>query len=646
MQRTPPNALPSLPTLVSILVAVTIMWVARELVIPLALAGLLGFLLRPLAERLEKAGLNRLLAVGVVTLAALAPVAAVAWVAGSELLRLVDTLPQYEGNIRQKLESLEGPSGRMFSRISEMLRSVHGTAMAQQQPAGAPEPVPVNVISTPRTTWGVFAEFGGPVLRPLAQTGIVLVFLVFILVQWEDLRDRVVRLLSGASASRISATTSALNEVTDRTGRFLRTQFLINAGVGTVIGLGLWALGVPSAFLWGLFAAAFKYIPYVGMVVAGSLPFALTLATAQGWGKPVEVVALFVVVEVINGNFVEPYVYGNTTGISSMALLVAAIFWAWLWGIAGLLLATPLTVCLVVAGRYVPRLSFLSILLGDEPVLPPPEKVYQRLVAMDVEEAEEAAEEYLKEHTLAETYDDLLIPALRQADAEREEGKLDQERQEFVHQAVRDMIEDLARRAAELEAEKEKAASTTGSAHQAAPPGPPPGRAAGLGERGHRAPARPRLRVLCIPARDESDALAGSMVQSAMGDSRSAGGHQGLVDVRALTPEDMGTDLGAIVKEYTPDVVLISAVPPHAGHDCRVRAKQVRRKEPARLHPPQVAGLWGLGPSGDTGNGQRQVRERMKGAGFEGVVGSVSEALTYLTDRAPKTEAGHGMHGR
>src|SRR5689334_3424979 len=170
------------------------------------------------------------------------------------------------------------------------------------------------------------------------------------LVQWEDLRDRVIRLLSGSSATRITTTTSALDEVTSRIGGFLRTQFLVNASVGTIIGLGLWALGVPSAFLWGFFAAAFKYIPYVGLIMSGALPFALTLATSQGWAKPAEVIALVVVVEAIDGNLVEPYVFGNTTRTSSMALLVAAISWAWLWGIPGLLLATPLTVCVVVAG--------------------------------------------------------------------------------------------------------------------------------------------------------------------------------------------------------------------------------------------------------------------------------------------------------
>jgi predicted PurR-regulated permease PerM len=632
-------------TLAALLVAAVVAWLARDLLIPIALACFLAFLLHPLVERLERWGVRRVLAVLVVTVAGLTPVLGLMWVVATQVLRLVETLPQYEGNIRQRIETLQGPARELLSRGIEMMGRLQGSALGPDHAAGT-QPLPVTVAPGALSAVQVLKEVAGPVLRPLAVAGIVVVFVVFILAQWSDLRDRVVRLISGG---RLTTTTTALEELTGRIGEFLRMQFVLNVGAGVVVAVGLSVIGVPNAMLWGFLAGALRYIPYLGYIVATALPLALTIATSQGWGKPLLVLAFMAGFEIVNANFIEPYLYGNSTGISSMAFLAAAIFWGWLWGIPGLLLATPLTVCLVVLGRYVPELAFLRVLLGDEPVLAPPERVYQRLVAMNADEATEVAEEYLKDHTLVEAYDDLLIPALRNADIEREEGTLDGEHQEFVHHAVRDLIEDLAR--------------VAGERAETRAPGGEPGQVVPV-----ITPHTPhRLRVLCVPARDESDALAGMMLEMAVGipvpaaprgpEAQVAGAAgaetagapertgvpltpvvpQPGIGVRALSVDDLGTDLSAIAREYDPDLILTSAVPPHASLDARWRAKQVRRKvEGVRLG----AGLWGLG------KGAGSVRERMLGAGFVEAVGSIAEAVAYLNEIVPKTPGRRERRGR
>jgi predicted PurR-regulated permease PerM len=607
---------PKLSTLTVLVALVIIFALAKELLVPIALAGFISLLLHPLVVRLQRIGARRTVSVVVVSLVAAAPIVAVAWVVVQQAIAVATTLPQYRGNIRHKLESLQGPVGRLMSSLSELMEQVR--PLTSPTAGTGPEPVGVKVVEPPPNPLSMLHEYGGTAAHPLATLSIVVVVVIFILMQWDDLRDRLVRLVS---FGKLTAATNALDELESRIGRFLRAQFMVNVGVGIVVALALSIIGVPNAFLWGFLAAALRYVPYLGSLVAAALPLILTVATSEGWAKPIEVLVFFVVFEVINSNFVEPTLYGSTTGISAMALLVAAIFWGWLWGVPGLLLSTPLTVCLVVAGRHVPQLTFLSVLLGDQPSLEPSQKLYQRLLAMDTDDADDVAEAYLTDHTLVQLFDNLFIPILTTADREREIGILDADHQSFIYQAMRDMIEDCVQRAQVLTDKK-----IVGGNGVLGGPSP---EATELLVRPVLATARPeRLRILCVPANDEPDALVGLMIE-VLAPSIEAG-------ARALTLHDLGTDLTQIVKEFKPDVLVVSAVPPHASTHARARLAQIQRKVPgARV----IAGLWSL-----NGTGQR-ARERMVAAGTEGAVSSVADMMRTLEAMRPHLDAAQGESG-
>ena len=281
----------------------------------------------------------------------------------------------------------------------------------------------------------------GPLIEPLATTGIVIVFVVFMLLQREDLRDRFIRLVGTSDLHR---TTQALGDAAGRVGRYLLMQLVVNVAYGIPIGVGLWLIGVPNPLLWGMLAIVLRFVPFIGPVIAAAFPLALSIAVDPGWTMLLWTAALFIVLELISGNIVEPWLYGASTGLSSIAILAAAVFWTWLWGPVGLLLSTPLTVCLVVLGRHVPQFGFLNVLLGSEPVLEPAESLYQRLLAGDPDEATERAEEYLKSHSILVYYEDVAIPALSMFEHDRARGVLTDERRALVSAAALTLVDNLS----------------------------------------------------------------------------------------------------------------------------------------------------------------------------------------------------------
>jgi predicted PurR-regulated permease PerM len=590
-----PIQAPRVSTLAVIAGVVVILAVARDVIIPLALAVFIAMLLQPLVARLERLGVGHVLSVVAVSILALLPVIGVGWLVFDQFVHVATTLPQYTDNIREKIVGIQGPAGQAFTRVTDMLSELRGEAVAAE--TGGVQPVPVSVVEPEPDALSTLTAYAGGLFPPLATIGIMLVFAVFILLQWDDLRDRMIRLIS---SGRMTTTTAALDELSQRIGRYLRMQFMVNAMNGVGIGVGLAVIGVPNALLWGFLNGALRYIPYIGGITAGVLPLALSVATSEGWQQPLIVLLYLITFELVTNNFVEPYMYGSSTGISEMALLLAAVFWGWLWGIPGLLLATPLTVCLVVAGRHVPQLTFLNVLLGDTPVLPPQQKFYQRLIAMDGEEATEVAMDYLEEHSLVELYDEVVLPALRNADCELEDGTLDRAHYEFILQIASEVVEDAALRAGELVLSREEER-----------------------ENGKLTPPRlpvpeERLRLLCVPARDEADAIAGQMVEM-LGSGLGVG-------VRAMGVDELGNDLAAVVAEYKPDLVLISSVPPHAATHARARAKIARRRVAGLQY---VAGTWGVGR-------EAALRPRLEASGFAAIVGSMEEAVRYLKDAVPK----------
>ena len=382
------SALVSIRNVLLTAFVVAILYFARDLLIPLALAALLTFLLAPLVSRLER-WMGRIAAVLLVAAMIFSVIAMAGWVLTRQLVDLAARLPDYKVNIETKIHSLQLPSGGVFKRLSqtveELKKDLRGSdeptvsessgkpATAVALPTKASPKLPVQVVETSEANpLQLLQVIISPLLGPLGTTGLVVLLVIFMLLKREDLRSRLIRLIGQGN---ISVTTRAMDDANQRVSRYLLMQFVVNVIYGTAVAIGLFFIGVPNAILWGAFATALRFIPYIGPWIAAAFPVILSLAVSPSWMMPLITLGLFVLLELICSNMIEPWLYGSSTGVSSIALVVAAVFWTWLWGAIGLLLATPLTVCLVVMGRHVPQLAFLSVMLSDEEALSPAESV-------------------------------------------------------------------------------------------------------------------------------------------------------------------------------------------------------------------------------------------------------------------------------
>ncbi len=453
------------------------LYFGRDLFIPLALAILLSFALGPLVLGLRRAHLGRVPAVFAVVLLAMLALVSGATLIGSQLGELAQALPEYQYNIIQKIQSVKGigASGGLIGQTSALLDRIGGelaksttpgptTTPGQTSLSGhsaaktpiskppgqqAPQPVLVEIHQPAATPVAIILNVLSPLLGPFATAGIVIVFVVFFLLQREQLRDRFIRLVG---AGDLRHTSEALDDAFRRLGRYLLTQTAINTGFGLIVGSGLWLIGIPNPVLWGVLGALLRFVPYIGAVIAACFPAALAIAIDPGWTTLLWTAALFFVVEGITGQVIEPFYYGRSTGLSAVAVVVATTFWTWLWGPIGLLLSMPLTLCLVVLGRHVAALEFLDILLGDEPALAPEEKFYQRMLAGDASEAAFQAEAFLKDNPLSAYYDDVAVKGLRLAQMDVNRGELDHERRVLIKDTMEALIDDLSDHAAPPEA--------------------------------------------------------------------------------------------------------------------------------------------------------------------------------------------------
>jgi predicted PurR-regulated permease PerM len=493
----------------------------------------------------------------------------IAWLIVNQLVDVANQLPRYRQNIHAKIEAFNVPSTGQFGRAAKSVQEVvqeltnvgtpvqappsHGHDQKRPSMPPAPaSPVPVRVVQPAENGWTQLRNLGTPAVASLGRAGMVLIFTVFMLLKREDLRNRVLRL---AGLGQLNLMTQALDDASGRVSRYLLMQFLVNASFGTLFGLGLFLIGVPYAALWGAVAGILRIVPYVGTLVGATLPIVLSLAAFDGWHRPLLVFLLVAGLELITGNVVEPWLYGAHVGISSLALLVAAVFWAVLWGPAGLILSTPLTVCVVVLGRYVPHLSFLHILLGDEPVLAAEAQIYQRLLAMDQTEARSVVDQFLKGRPLVELYDVVLIPALTMAEQDRHKGAIDAAREEFLFLSVNEMIAEF-------------------SEH------PLPDSPSGIAE--------PKGRVVCLPAYDRADEITAAMLSQILEQKGFA----------TLSFPVVGSSLNevlALIEAGHSDVVCISALPPYAFAPARAMCRQIRERFPKLK---LVVCVWGFG--GDT----------------------------------------------
>jgi predicted PurR-regulated permease PerM len=426
------------------------LYVGRQVLQPLALAVLLSLMLAPPVRWLRQHGIPRVAAVLLVVLLAFIGIIGFAVAIGDQAIGLIQNLPGYQENIAAKIRSLGSiiPGGGMLERAAQVFQNLGAELAAATGPGaaalpqgGAGVPVPVEIREATPAPLRMLRSVLGPMLLPIATGGLVMFFVVLILLKREDLRDRVLRLAGARDLHRVTA---AMNEAAERVSRYLLTQLGVAICYGVPVGIGLAVIGIPNAPLWGMLGVLFRFIPYVGGALTATFPVALAIAVDPGWGLLVWTVLLFVVIEVITGNIVEPLAYGRSTGLSPVAVVAAALFWTWLWGVVGLLLATPLTVCLVVLGRYIPHLQFLDILLGNRPVLSPAESLYQRLLAGNPEEATEQAEEFARQKSIQAFFDEVAIPALVMAQTDSDRGVLAPHRRAVIAEGFAAILDNLA----------------------------------------------------------------------------------------------------------------------------------------------------------------------------------------------------------
>ncbi|HEV2604492.1 MAG TPA: AI-2E family transporter [Microvirga sp.] len=447
----PPAATPSVSGLMTLAVAVVVLgglYLGREVFVPIVLAVLLAFVLAPLVDILRRWRLGRVPAVISAVILALGIILSLGTVIGFQVADLATDLPRYEQTVRNKVATLrEGALGRLPEMLRSVTRQVEEatketppTATPSTNTTPDPQPLPVEVHEPDPTPIQIARNFLLPVVAPLATVGIVFVVLIFILLQREDLRDRMIRLFGAQDLHR---TTVAMDDAARRLSRYFLIQLGLNASFGVMISIGLWVIGVPSPILWGIFAGLMRFVPYIGSILAGALPVALAAAVDPGWSMALLTLALFLITEPLMGHVVEPLVYGQSTGLSPFAVVMSAIFWTWLWGPIGLLLATPLTLCLVVLGRHVERLEFLDVLLGDRPALTPAENLYQRMLAGDPDEALDYAEQLLKERSLTSYYDDVVLAGLQLAANDASRGVLSGGQLERLKDAIQALVSDL-----------------------------------------------------------------------------------------------------------------------------------------------------------------------------------------------------------
>jgi len=589
-------------TLVIFVLVVSILRVAGAVMVPLALASLLAFLLSPLVFRLTRLGMGNITAVILATAAAFAVIGTVGWVITTQTMELAGELPQYEQNIDAKLETLKRPHApRAFTEVANMLgrferELVTQPAVAPQDGNAAP-PVAVQVKPADRSRLDILRDLAAPILGPLGTSLIVVIFMIAILLQREDLRDRFIRIVSPA---RLNVATKAINDATERISRYLVMQVMINSCYGLFIGLGLWGIGIPNPILWGLLATLLRFIPFVGPWIGAACPLILAVAIQPGWMMVLSTLGLYMGAELVTANLIEVRLYGASTGISPLALMVSAVFWTWLWGVAGLFLCTPLTVCVLVLGRHVPGLKFLSIIIGSQPALRPAAQFYHRMLVLDHDGMEEIAERFIAEQSLEPFYNEVFIPALIMAEEDRHQGELADDRQIFIFKSSRDLIEELERRDLRQRESRDPAAEDGG------------GPAAGL-------------RVLGIPARDEADEIVALM-----------GRH--LLRNRGIAAEvcPIGTLTAAVIERIRREriaVIFISALPPSAF----AAARQTTRRYKDELQDLKiVVGLWS--PEANAA----ELTARLVHAQPDRVTTRLREAVDHIERFAREAAAGSG----
>lgn len=561
-----PAAPRALTLLAAFALATACLYLAQAFLLPIAVSVLLTFLLSPVVGALQRRGVGRVLSVLVVVLLAFSILAGVGVALGTRLAALGHELPWYRVNIREKIADVRwfGRSG-VLEKIQETVAEAAKEAEREEAPRTPPRERPTRVVIERDASEGIWTLPAAlaPWLAPLGGAALVVVLVPFMLYERQELRNRVIRALGYRS---LTVTTRALDEAARRVSRYLLMQTIVNSTFGVLVAIGLWLIGVPYALLWGAFAAVLRFIPYVGPWLAALMPVALSLAVFPGWTRPLLVVGLILVLELFSNMVMETLLYAQSAGVSEVALLVSVAFWTWLWGPVGLLLATPMTVVLVVFAKHVPELAFVGILAGDDAPLEPDVAYYQRLLAGDQDEAVEIVEEYAKTHSMAELFDGVLVPALARARSDRARDALTVDEERLVVQRTAEVLEAL-----------EETVLPAVLARDTEPGAPP----------------APAVGILACPARDEADALALRMLAALARPTAS---------VRVAPAGVLAAEVLELVAEQEPGVVLVGSLGPGGLTHARYLVKRLHGRFPeARI----VAGRWGVaGESGEEDQGR------------------------------------------
>ncbi|MCC6533831.1 MAG: AI-2E family transporter [Burkholderiales bacterium] len=551
---------------------------AASLLIPIGIAILAAFLLTPAVRSLERNGIPRLAAVGAAVCLVLIALGGLGWVVARQTNDLLDVFPQYEGNLRHKLALLRSDEGSIFSKLRDIAQRVDRQISGDTATSAAapPDAVKVTVVEPqsplaldrlPETARTAAPAIGGTVLA--------FALLAFILMRREDLRERIYGL---AGRARLPITTRAIDEATERITRTLLTQFTVNTSFGLAYGLGLYLIGIPFAPLWGLLAIALRYVPFIGAALAFTLPFVVSVLTMQGWEGPLLVAGWFVVLEIVFIGL-EAWLIGPGIGVSPTATLIMLAFWTWLWGPIALLLATPLTACLMVIARFLPQFRFLEIALGDRPVLDAPDRLYQRLLSRDLEECTRLAGAHAHSDGLVHAYDELLLPALRVASNDAVLQRISAGEYADILKSARALIESMGTRV--------RAGVEAGAA------------GARAGER--------RVRILCI-ARDDADRIGHLMLQQVLDPGR--------FELELCSSDLLVSETVELIGRYIADGVCIGSMPPEGMLSAKLICRRLRKRFPGTTI---IVARWG-------GDGRfAHERDVLRTAGASAVYTSIDD---------------------
>jgi predicted PurR-regulated permease PerM len=560
-------------------IVVAVLKQAQDVFIPLALAILCTFLLAPMVGLLTRLRINRLLAVVLSLAIGLALIGGLGTLVFNQFADLARELPSYQRQLRTNITQwgglLRGGVADTTAAFEELTKEIDRVAPSEPKPRGVSK---VQVVDAPATALETIRSVVGPVVRPVGTTLAVIVLVAFMLLRLPDLRDRILRLLG---ARYLHLTTEALNDAAGRVSRYLLMQIVINGWTGLAVTAGLWALHVPNAVLWGALTLVLRFIPYIGVWMAAAIPLALSFAVFDDWTRPLMVFGLFAVLELFDWSVLEPWLYGSHTGVSPVALLLAAGFWTWLWGFAGLFLAVPMTVCAVVMGKYIPQLKFLQVLLGDEPVLEPHERLYQRLLSSNRDEADAVLEDALRESSILEVCDAIIVPAMLRAEEDHDRGTLTDAKRQSILEHVNEWVDE---RLELMTPARSRFASTDIPAAQAT--------------------------ILCVPASDRADEIIAKLLEAALIECKLSASIIGPRDAIQLASGGLASR-----------AIVISALPPEAVTAARAVCKRMRM---SHNDVPVFVGLWSA--AGDLD----RARQRLAAAGATRTVITFAECFALL----------------